>query len=63
MRSTNKNATGNENGSKVIERFKQISHKDKDPVIIKIDEIEHPPFYKNKYFAIIGGLLVGSFIS
>ena len=47
------NETRNERDYEIIKRLQEIIHKDKDPVIIQIDEIdEDVPFFKNKYFII-----------
>jgi hypothetical protein len=69
MRSNNKNSITNEERNErdyeIIKRLKEVIHKEdenQDPVIIQMDEIEEVPFYKNKYF-IIGGVIIGSFIS
>jgi hypothetical protein len=43
--------TGNDESNRIIERFKQIVHK--EPEIVE----EDTPFYKNKY-VIIGGILI-----
>jgi hypothetical protein len=49
MRETNKNSTGNENGSGMIERFKQIIHK--EPEVIQ-EESSNTKYY------IIGALFI-----
>jgi hypothetical protein len=57
------NETRNERDYEIIKRLQEIVHKDKDPVIIKIDEVEDtPPFYKNKYW-IIGAVSITCLIS
>lgn len=52
MNQSNKNSTGNEENSTIIERFKQIVHK--EPEVIKDEDT---PLYKNKY-VVIGGILI-----
>lgn len=54
MRETNKNSTGNENGSGMIERFKQIIHK--EPEVIQ-EESSNTKYY------IIGALFIISCLS
>ena len=66
MRSIDKNTTRNEERDEtdyeILQRLQQLIHKDKDPEIIQ-EDIENPPFYKNKYFAIIGVIGVATLVS
>ena len=53
MNKPNKNSTGNEESSRMIERFKQIINKEPD-ILIE----EDTPFYKDKNTYIKGAILL-----
>jgi hypothetical protein len=53
LNSNNQDPTGNEESSTMIERIKQIVHKE-EVKVIEEPENSNTPFYKNKYFIITG---------
>jgi hypothetical protein len=53
LNSNNPDPTGNEESSTMIERIKQIVHKE-EVKVIEEPENSNTPFYKNKYFIITG---------